>query len=83
MKSPANTDACRTLYYSYIALRLHHRDGDIKQIVVETRADAEEGNAQSADCQRNLCGTLSTERRQWCIGLLDIHGLDRKQVVVE
>lgn len=83
MKSPANTDACRTLLYGNIALRLHHRDGDTEQIVVETRANAEEGNAQCADSQRNLRGTLSTERRQRCISLLDIHGLDDKQVVVE
>lgn len=54
-----------------------------KEPVVYARANAEKGDACRADSQGNARLAVGLERRQWRICLLDVHGLDNEQVVVE
>ena len=54
-----------------------------KEIIVYARADAEEDDACGADSQGQTGAATGRERRQGAVGLLDVHGLDNEQIVLE
>ena len=60
---------------------LHRRSGI--DPVVDAGDDAEEDDACRAKGHSHLGAVVTTERRQRAVGLLDVHGLDDEQVVVE
>ena len=51
--------------------------------VVNAGKDTEEGDACGAECESQLSIDIALKRRQRRGGLLNIHGLDNEQVVVE
>ncbi len=54
-----------------------------KEIVVDTRADAEEHNTQGTNNQCHTGIKVGCKGGQRSIGLLDVHSLNDKQIVVE
>lgn len=66
------------MFYCY---QLNGRSSE--EPVVDARADAEEGNACGTDGQSELGVSIALEGRQRSVSLLDVHGLDDEQVVVE
>ena len=67
--------------YMFLTVVLEYRSS--KQIVVDARADAEEGNACGAESQSHTGVDIGLERGQRIVRGLDIHSLDDEQIVVQ